>query len=98
MIIAFFGLQNHQLTMSATAIKEVLSSLDTIIDKSIIANDARGIFAFVYRRTTAEIAVAIENSEFEDNEKLHEFDVAFANYYLKAYHQFETGETCSLCW
>ena len=84
--------------MTATTIAEVLAELDSIIERSIKNNDARGIFAFVYRRTTAEIKVAIDNNEFEDNEALHRFDVAFANHYLLAYRQYEAGEECSLSW
>ncbi len=84
--------------MLPTTIVEVLSELDSIIAKSISANDARGIFAYVYRRTTAEVKMAIDNEEFEDNDTLHQFDVAFANYYLQAYRQFEAKENCSLCW
>lgn len=84
--------------MKATTINEVLNQLDTIISNSIANNDARGIFAYVYRRTTAEIKVAIDAGEFEDNEGLHQFDVAFANYYLEAYAQYEAQDECSLCW
>ncbi len=84
--------------MTAVTITEVLAELDFIIERSIKNNDARGIFAYVYRRTTAEIKVAIDNKEFEDNEALHLFDVAFANHYLLAYNQNEAKEECSSSW
>lgn len=79
-------------------INEVLAELDRIIEQSIATNDARGIFASIYRRTTAEIKVAIEASEFGDSERLEQFDVAFANFYLKAYRDYEAGEECSQVW
>ena len=81
-----------------STISEVLQELQTIIKESIATNDARGIFAYVYYRTTIEIKKAIEAAEFADNEGLHYFDVTFANFYLKAYRQFVKGEDCSLVW
>jgi hypothetical protein len=96
-IIPFFGCFNFSL-MTAKNIDEVLAELDRIIERSIRVNDARGIFAYVYKRTTAEIKHAIDKEEFEDNEALHKFDVAFANYYLNAYKQYEGKEECSLSW
>ncbi len=81
-----------------TTIDGVLHELDRIIEKCIAENDARGIFAYVYRRTTAEIKTAIESDDFDDGPSLERFDVAFANYYLRAYRDYEKGETCSLVW
>lgn len=81
-----------------TTIDEVLTELDRIIEESIANNDARGIFTYVYRRTTAEIKAALEAGEFSDNQSLHAFDVAFANFYLRAYHEFQEGKECSLVW
>lgn len=81
-----------------TTIDEVLSELDRIIEKCIAEDDARGIFACVYRRTTAEIKAAIEAGDFQDGQELEKFDVAFANYYIRAYRQYSNGKDCSLVW
>lgn len=79
-------------------IDEVLAELDLIVEKCISENDARGIFAYVYRRTTAEIKVAIEAGDFSSATELEAFDVEFANYYIRAYQSYLAGKSCSLVW
>lgn len=82
----------------ANTIKEVLDQLDDIINQSIAENSNLGLFAYVYRRTTAEIADAIANKRFEDNERMERFDVVFANFYLDAYHAFQNNQNLSKSW
>jgi hypothetical protein len=82
----------------AKTIGEVLDQLDAIIDDSARNNNPSGIFAYVYRRTTAQIDQAIQNKEFDDNEGMERFDVLFANKYLEAYHQYQAGVSCSGPW
>ncbi len=65
-------------------IDEVLASLDLIIEKSVKENNTLGIFAYLYRRTTYEIKIQIEKGAFQDNQRMHDFDVSFANLYLDA--------------
>lgn len=81
-----------------TTIQEVLDQLDTIIDNAIASNDRSGIFAFVYRRTTAEIQKEILAESFDDAERLERMDVAFANLYLKAYRAYRNEEEVSNSW
>ncbi|WP_055443520.1 DUF5995 family protein [Lacinutrix himadriensis] len=71
-----------------TTIPEVLDQLDIIIEQSIANNDRIGLFAFIYRRTTAEILKEIQLQNFEDNTRLEKLDVAFANLYLDAYNNY----------
>lgn len=80
------------------SIDEVLNELDLIIEESVAKNNYLGIFAYVYRRTTAQIKLAIGNKIFEDNERLEKFDVAFANFYLKAYRDYFDGQPVSEAW
>ena len=67
-----------------TTIQDVIRELDVIIDDSIKTNSRIGLFAYVYRRTTFEIASEIALGHFEDNQRLEDFDMAFANLYLDA--------------
>ncbi|MGB0916381.1 MAG: DUF5995 family protein [Flavobacteriales bacterium] len=82
----------------ATTIQEVLNELDAIIDESIATNSRLGLFAYIYRRTTAEIASEIALGNFEDNPRLEALDVAFANLYLDAYKAHKNNQPVSACW
>lgn len=79
-------------------IGEVLIELDKIIDQTVAENNFLGIFAYVYRRTTAQIQQAIKNQGFEDNVRMEKFDVAFANFYLRAYHSYRNKQPLSKAW
>ena len=63
----------------------MLQELHRIIDDAIANNDRLGFFAYLYRRVTAEILNEVQLGNFEDNDRMETFDVAFANYYLDAY-------------
>ncbi len=83
---------------SATSIQEVLGQLDTIINKSIETNSRLGLFAYIYRRTTAEVALEIALGNFEDNQRMEILDVAFANLYLDAYKDYQEKQSVSAAW
>lgn len=80
------------------SIDEVLEELDTIIEKSVQENNYLGIFAYVYRRTTAQIKTAIADKSFEDNGRMEKFDVRFANFYLTGYRNYFNGGAVSNAW
>ncbi|WFO15120.1 DUF5995 family protein [Cellulophaga baltica 4] len=79
-------------------IKEVLVVLDTIIEECIAKNSRLGLFAYLYRRTTAEILKEVERGSFEDNAQLEQMDVAFANLYIDAYQEHTKGNSVSASW
>jgi len=79
-------------------IDQVLEALDTIINETIANNSYLGIFAYVYRRTTAQIKAEVESGAFDDNERMQRMDVLFANLYIKAYRDFKLGKPVSQCW
>lgn len=81
-----------------TSIQEVLDKLDLIIESSVTDNDRLGFFAFVYRRTTAEILKEIQLKSFEDNERMEHMDVVFANLYLDAYQNYKINKKIPKCW
>jgi len=86
------------MAIPAKTIDEVLAELDRIIDSTVAENNFLGIFAYVYRRTTAQIKQAISEKQFEDNERMERMDVAFANLYLAAYQWKGNSHGCSASW
>jgi hypothetical protein len=86
------------MAIPAKTIDEVLDELDRIIDETVVADNFLGIFAYVYRRTTAQVKQAILDKQFEDNARMEELDVAFANLYLATYQQYTSGLQCSSSW
>lgn len=84
--------------MQAKTIDEVINFLQQIIDESKAKNSKLAYFPILYRKVTIAIKEAIENKEFEDNERMEELDVVFANRYLQAYSQYQKGEKPSDCW
>ncbi len=79
-------------------IDAVLVELDKIIATSIENKDYLAIFAYVYRRTTAQIKNEILAGKFDDNERMEKLDVNFANRYLDAYNQFVNDKKPSSSW
>jgi hypothetical protein len=71
------------------SIDEVLQRLDGIILETVSDNNYLGIFAYVYRRTTAEIKKGILEKQFEDYERMARMDVTFANKYISAYDHYK---------
>ncbi|MCB2221619.1 MAG: hypothetical protein KQI35_14580 [Bacteroidetes bacterium] len=84
--------------MTHNSIDEVILKLDEIIATSLQQQSYLGIFAWVYKRTTEQIRTEIEQGTFEDNPRLEQFDVLFANYYLDALQKYIRGETVSKSW
>lgn len=82
----------------ATTIDEVLDHLDAIIAISSANNDPLGYFAYIYRRTSAQIKQAILENKFEDNARMEKFDVHFANKYLDAYSDYHAGQPVCSPW
>jgi hypothetical protein len=81
------------------SIDEVLQQLDEIILETVRDNNYLGIFAYVYRRTTAEIKKGIAEKRFEDNDRMQRLDVTFANKYISAYQNFKSSAgTVSRAW
>lgn len=84
--------------LPATSIEQVLEQLDHIIEETLAENNHLGVFAYVYRRTTAQILEAVNNGRFEDNARMQKMDVIFANLYLKAYHDYKVGNPVCNAW
>ncbi|TKS56448.1 hypothetical protein FCN74_05230 [Mesohalobacter halotolerans] len=83
---------------SAETINDILDELDQIIAECEATNHRLGVFAYVYRRTTAEIAKEIALGHFEDNKRMEAFDVAFAMLYINAYKNYKVNKPVSKSW
>jgi Family of unknown function (DUF5995) len=79
-------------------ISEVLEVLDDILAECNTRGNYLGIFAWVYRRTTAEIQKAIQDGRFANNQRMEIFDVRFARYYIDAYYAYVAGQPVSKSW
>ncbi|CAM3577175.1 DUF5995 domain-containing protein [Zobellia roscoffensis] len=56
------------------------------------------MFAYIYRRTPAQILKEVELGSFEDNEHMEKFDVEFANFYLDVYNGYVNNSKVSKSW
>jgi hypothetical protein len=79
-------------------IEKVLHELEEVIEESVRQKSHHAIFAYVYLRTTAQIKAEVEAGSFENDERLQNFDVIFANLYLQAYKNYIKNEDVSESW
>jgi len=81
-----------------TTIDDVLAELDAIIELTVEEDSPLGIFAYVYRRTTAKIAEGLDQGRFEDAGRMEQFDVAFARLYINSFHRYRREESVAGAW
>lgn len=81
-----------------TTIDEVLSELDRILETTLREESPLGIFAYVYRRTTREIADGIGQGRFDDDRRMEAFDVVFAMKYIQAFWNYREGNEVAGTW
>ena len=84
--------------MHATTIDDAIALMDEIIAHAIQSGSRAGYFAALYRKVTVKIKEEIARGFFDDNPRMETFDVIFANRYLKAYHQWQTGKQPTMVW
>ncbi len=76
----------------AKTIDAIIQQLEQLIDGCANAKDRIGFFASLYYKVTVRVRDAIQKGEFEDNVRMEQFDVAFANRYLTAVQQWRDKE------
>ncbi len=85
--------------MGAKTIDDVIARLDEIIEDALQRGSANGYFAVLYRRVTLGVKTRLaEGDYFEDNARMEDLDVIFANRYLDAYDGYFNGADCSEVW
>jgi hypothetical protein len=83
----------------AANIGEVIIRLDAVIAKAIAEKDPIGIFPALYVMVTEKVRDAIAaGNVFEDNARMEQLDVVFANRYLQALHEYQQGKKPSGAW
>lgn len=79
-------------TSSATTIDEVLAAMTRILDDSIVGSQRIGYFAALYLRVTWAVKRAILAGDvFQNNERMEQLDVIFANRFLDAWQTWSQG-------
>lgn len=79
-------------------IEEVLKKLDEIIIWAKENQSPVGYFACTYRIMTAQVLKGIQQKKFEDNPRMILLDLAFANRYLEAWDNYNSGKKCTKSW
>ena len=82
----------------AQSIDDVIRRLDAIVDRAIIERDRLGFFAVLYRTVTIAVRDGIAAGRFDDGPRMERLDVAFANRYLRAFHDYKNGARPTRCW
>lgn len=84
--------------MNATTIQEVIDELEVIIQASKETENPLGYFAALYQKVTITIKDKIGTNYFDDDARMEQLDVTFANRYLDAYAKYQKGNPLSKSW
>lgn len=84
--------------MSAYTIDEVIDSLDQIIESSKENESPLGYFAALYRLVTVTVKNKLGTNYFDDDARMEQLDVVFANRYLDAYSDYHNGKPVTDSW
>jgi hypothetical protein len=82
----------------AKTIDDVINQLTSIIDWSKENNSRMGYFAELYRKVTMQVKQGIKDNFFDDGPRMERIDVIFANRYMQACYQYQTGQTPTQSW
>ena len=84
--------------MLPKTIDEVITRLDEIIEKECVNNSCMAYFPILYRKVTVRIKEGIQNNEFENNQRMENLDVLFANRYIDAYESSGFNKPFTKSW
>lgn len=82
----------------AQTIADAISMLEVVIASARRENSRLGYFPALYRKVTIRVRDGLLRGEFEDNSRMENLDVNFANRYLAAVYQHWNGETPTRAW
>jgi hypothetical protein len=82
----------------ATSIDEVIAQLTAIVEWSKQNNSRIGYFAALYRKVTIQVKKGIANNFFDDGPRMERLDVIFANRYINACYQYQSGQKPTQSW
>ncbi|GAA3598848.1 DUF5995 family protein [Flavivirga amylovorans] len=84
--------------MTATTIDEVIENLEQIIQESISEESTLGYFAALYQNVTIHIKEKLGKNYFDDDKRMEQLDVIFANRYLTAYAKYKEKKEVTKSW
>lgn len=84
--------------MIAKTIDEVIENLEHIIQASINEESPLGYFAALYQKVTIEVKAKLGKDYFDDDKRMEQLDVVFANRYLRAYADYKQGVGITKSW
>ena len=85
--------------MLPTTIDEVLARLNEILDDSVRSGSRIGYFVGLYERVTSNVRRAlIAGNVFDDNPRMEQLDVVFANRFLAAWDDYSNGRRPTESW
>lgn len=84
--------------MKAHTIEDVIKSLDQIIGDAKDKESPLGYFAALYRLVTITVKNKLGTNYFDDDARMEQLDVVFANRYLDAYSDYLEGQPISSSW
>lgn len=80
------------------SIDDVIAELDRILDELAEQSSPLGYFPALYQRVTIEVKKAIDNSQFDDADRMERLDIIFAQRYIDAYQSYRDSGTCTQSW
>lgn len=88
----------NQNQMTAKTIDEVITMLDQIIRASKKEESTLGYFAALYQNVTLTVKGKLNQNYFDDDVRMEQLDVIFANRYLSAYADYKEGKPITKSW
>lgn len=82
----------------AKTIDEVIEQLTSIVDWSKENDSRMGYFAALYRKVTIRVKQKIQEGFFDDGPRMERLDVLFANRYIQACYEYQTGKKPTHSW
>lgn len=82
----------------ANSIPAVLQQQQAIVDWAIAHQSRVGYFAVLYKKMTLAVQDAMSKGQFDNNSRMEQLIVNFANYYLRAWHAYQQKQTCCNAW
>lgn len=88
----------NSIAVPATTIDDVIQQLTAIVEWSKQNNARMGYFAALYRKVTIQVKKGIQENYFDNGPRMERLDVIFANRYIQACYQYQTGQTPTQSW
>jgi len=79
-------------------IDEVIDQLTEILTWSKENGNRLGYFPALYNRVTMEVKKKIDQDYFDDNDRMEQLDVIFANRYIEAFNEYRNNNICTQSW